>query len=339
MTDLVTTVAATIDYDDWTTTDDGDLVPQITTDTTIHDMLRLLDLQPGMTVMEIGTGSGYSGSLLSGVVGANGHVVSVDIDPGLIERARARHEQAGHINIELHAADGFNGWAAAAPFDRIVGWVAPHVLPTAWVEQAKLGAVIVTPVKIADVAGTNAIVRCVVDGGTVRDGELHPGSFIEMAPEIITELGLPIRYVDAVRRLPDGPPWWISAHQLHHQPNTVAEQLLAQLAEAEPKPEFFDRQAGDWRAFTAFLLASTTNPASVGGARGWGIGTAASDSIAVSLSNGALLATGTDEACDELTGALNEWRKLGEPILANLTPSFTADENGWAVRSHLGSST
>lgn len=336
MTDLVTAVAATIDYDDWTTTDNGDLIPQITTDTTIHDMLRLLDVQPGMTVMEIGTGSGYSGSLLSGIVGANGHVVSIDIDPSLVERARARHQQAGHTNIELHASDGFNGWEASAPFDRIVGWVTPHVLPTAWVEQAKPGTVIVTPVKIADVAGTNAIVRCVVDSGTVRDGELHPGSFIEMAPEVITDLGLPIRYVDAVRRLPEGPPWWISAHQLHHKPNSVAEHLLDRLVDAEPEPEFFDRQTGDWRAFTTFLLASTPNLASVGGTPGWGIGMATPDSIAVSLSNGALLAAGTDQARDELTTTLNEWRALGNPGLKDLPPCFTADEDGWAVRPRLG---
>lgn len=338
MTDLVTAVAATIDYDDWTTTDDGELVPQITAETTIHNMLRLLDIRPGMTVMEIGTGSGYSGSLLSGIVGAHGHIVSIDIDPGLVERARARHNQAGHTNIELHASDGFNGWQASAPFDRIVGWVTPHVLPTAWVEQAKPGTVIVTPVKIAEVAGANAVVRCVVDAGTVRHGELHPGSFIEMAPEIISELGLPVRYVDAVRRSPDGPPSWISAQRLHHQPITVAERLLAQLAEAESEPEFFDRHAADWRAFTAFLLASTTNPATAGGAHGWGIGTAAPDSVAVSLSSGALLTAGADAAREELTKALSDWQKLGEPGFASLASTFVADEGGWAVRPQLGDS-
>ena len=335
MTDLVSAVAATIDYDDWTTTDDGDLVPQITTDTTIHDMLRLLDIQPGMTVMEIGTGSGYSGSLLSGIAGADGHVVSVDIDPSLVERARTRHKRAGHNNIELHAADGFHGWAASAPFDRIVGWVTPHVLPTAWVEQAKTGAVIVAPVKIADIAGTNAILRCVVDGGTVRDGELHPGSFIEMAPEIITELGLPIRYVDAVHRTTAGPAWWISAHQLHQQPSTVADQLLSDVAHAEPEPEFFDRHADDWSGFTTFLLASSTNPASVGGTHGWGIGTATPNSVAISLSNGALLRAGTDEAHDEITTVLNEWRRADRPGLADLSPSLTADVDGWSVRPHI----
>lgn len=336
MTDLVAAVAVAVDYDAWTTTEDGEVVPQITTETMIHGMLRLLDVQRGMRVMEIGTGSGYSGALLSRIVGSDGHIVSIDIDAGLIERARARHEQAQHANIELHASDGFQGWVSERPFDRIVGWVTPHVLSTAWVEQAKPGAVIVTPVKIADVAVTNAVVRCVVDGD-IRGGQLHPGNFIEMAPEIITELGLPIRYVDAVCRLPDGPPWWISGHQLHGQPSTVAERLLDQLVDAEPEREFFNQGGDGWRGFTAFLLASTTNPASVGGARGWGIGTVIHDSIAVSLSNGGLLAVDNDEARNELANVLKEWYELGEPGLIDLKPSFTRGEDGWAVRPRLRS--
>lgn len=336
MTDLVSAVAATIDYDAWTTTDDGAPVPQITTDSTVHRMLRLLDVQPGMRVLEIGTGSGYSGSLLSGIVGACGDVVSVDIDPGLVERARVRHQRAGHANVEVHAADGFHGWASGGPFDRIVGWVTPHVLPAAWVTQARPGAVIVTPVKIADVAGANAVVRCAVDGGTVRDGALHPGSFIEMAPEVITEFGLPIRYVNAVRRSPAGPPWWISARALHDQPATVANHLLANLAHAEPEPEFVNRQDEDWWSFTTFLLASTTTPASAGGAHGWGIGIATATSIAVSLSTGALLTAGTHETRHHLTTALDEWRTAGRPDLTDLTPTFTTDEQGWAVRVRLG---
>lgn len=97
-----------------------------------------------------------------------------------------------------------------------------------------------TPVKIADVAVANAVFRCVIEGD-IRDGELYLVNFIEMAPEVITEFGLPIRYVDAVRRFPDGPPWWISGDQLHGQPPTVAERLLDQLVDAEPEHEFFNQ--------------------------------------------------------------------------------------------------
>lgn len=336
MTDLVAAAATAVDYDTWTTTDDGELIPQITTDTTIHSMLRMLDLRPGMRVMEIGTGSGYSGAVLSRIVGTDGHVVSIDIDADLVERARRRHEQAASRNVELHTADGFAGWAASGPFDRIVGWVTPHVLPAAWVEQAKTDAVIVSPVKIANVAGANAVLRCVINDGP-RDGQLHPGSFIEMAPEVITEVGLPLRYVDAVHRQLDGPPWWISADQLHDQPPTSAKDLLDQLIKAESEHEFFTEGREAWLAFTSFVLASTSRPASVGGACGWGVGTATPDSVAVSLSTGGLLAAGADEARSELVALAQEWRAADRPDLSKLALSFLPHDEGWAVRPQLHS--
>ncbi|MGQ0838009.1 protein-L-isoaspartate O-methyltransferase family protein [Actinokineospora sp.] len=335
MTDLIAAAATAVDYTAWTTTENGDLIPQITTDTTIHTMLGLLDLEPGMRVMEIGTGSGYSGALLSEIVGPNGHVVSVDIDPALVERARARHDEAGHGNIEVHAADGFEGWADSAPYDRIVGWVTPHVIPSAWARQARQGAVLVTPVKIADVAGTNAVVRCTLDD-EINGGELHPGSFIEMAPDVITNFGLPIRYVDAVRRLPDCPSWWISAHQLHDRSSSVADNLLDSLSRADLEPGFFDQGADGWRAFTAFVLASATDEAaSAGGPLGWGIGVATPESVAVSLSNGGLLFAGTDDARNSLTDLLAQWRKDGEPDYTKLTPSYSHGGDGWTVRPEV----
>ncbi|MGH3832846.1 MAG: protein-L-isoaspartate O-methyltransferase family protein, partial [Pseudonocardiaceae bacterium] len=272
----------------------------------------------------------HDGALLSRIVGSDGHVVSLDINASLIDRARGLHGQARHNNIELHTSDGIYGWANEELFDRIVSWVTPHVLPTAWVAQARPGAVIVTPVKIADVAAANTVVRCVVNGD-IRDGELHPDSFIEMSPEIITEFGLPIRYVDAVRRSPDGPPWWISGRQLHDQPPAVPERLLDELVKTEPERDFFTQGNDSWRDFTAFLLGSTTNPASAGGARGWGIGTARPDSIAIILGSGGLLTAGTNEAYDEIIKVLKEWCGLGEPALIELTPCFARDDNGWTV--------
>ncbi|MGD9486042.1 hypothetical protein WDH52_22820 [Streptomyces sp. TRM70308] len=50
----------------------------------IRRELETLDVHPGMAVIEHGTGSGYSGALLSHLVGASGTVTSVDIDPYLV---------------------------------------------------------------------------------------------------------------------------------------------------------------------------------------------------------------------------------------------------------------
>jgi len=71
--------------------------------------------------------------------------VSIDVDLvwlSVLELGTSRRDTP----IELHACDGVHGWKASVPFGRIVAWAAPHMLPTAWIERAAPGAVIVTPV-------------------------------------------------------------------------------------------------------------------------------------------------------------------------------------------------
>lgn len=155
MNDPVSDAVAGVEYDRWVTGSTGERIPQSTNPATIATMLRLLDLQEGMRVLEIGTGSGYSGALLARVVGQAGSVTSVDIDRDLTRRATRLHEHAGNRHVEVHTGDGFLGRADAAPYDRIVGWTTPHVLPNAWVAQTTEDGVIVTPVAIADVVLAN----------------------------------------------------------------------------------------------------------------------------------------------------------------------------------------
>jgi protein-L-isoaspartate(D-aspartate) O-methyltransferase len=62
-------------------TADGRQLPQTSTPELIATMLRLLDVQPGQRVLEVGTGSGYSTALLAHLVGAGGQVISLDVDP------------------------------------------------------------------------------------------------------------------------------------------------------------------------------------------------------------------------------------------------------------------
>jgi protein-L-isoaspartate(D-aspartate) O-methyltransferase len=51
-------------------------------------MLEQLDIQDGMRVLEIGTGTGYNSALLSVLVGRRGHVASVDVDARIAAEAR-----------------------------------------------------------------------------------------------------------------------------------------------------------------------------------------------------------------------------------------------------------
>ena len=108
-------------------------------------MLHELGLEPGMKVLEIGTGSGWNAALTAHGVGGDGLVHSVDIQHDLVERAREHLTAAGHPGVNLRAADGGAGWPEAAPFDRIVATVGCPDIPPAWLDQLTDGGVLLVP--------------------------------------------------------------------------------------------------------------------------------------------------------------------------------------------------
>jgi protein-L-isoaspartate O-methyltransferase len=100
-------------------------------------MLEALQIADGMHVLEIGTGTGYDAALLTHRLGGP-HVFSVDIDPDLITNARQRLDHLGYAPT-LAAADGADGFAEHAPYDRIVATCALFAVPPAWIEQLQPG--------------------------------------------------------------------------------------------------------------------------------------------------------------------------------------------------------
>ncbi len=92
-------------------------------------------------------GSGFSTALLSHMVGNDGAVCSVDVDREMSERAARLLPMDGHSNVLLRTGDGRKGWAECAPFDRLVAWAAASVVPRAWHEQTREGAILVVPMR------------------------------------------------------------------------------------------------------------------------------------------------------------------------------------------------
>jgi protein-L-isoaspartate(D-aspartate) O-methyltransferase len=108
-------------------------------------MCDLLDLQPGMTVLEVGGGSGYHAAVMATMVG-DGHIYSVERMPDLVATARRNLEKAGIKNVTMIEADGSLGLAEKAPYDRIsVAASAPKV-PEPLKQQLKVGGKMVLPV-------------------------------------------------------------------------------------------------------------------------------------------------------------------------------------------------
>jgi protein-L-isoaspartate(D-aspartate) O-methyltransferase len=108
-------------------------------------MLEQLDLQPGQRVLEIGTGSGFNAALIAAIVGPTGKVITIDIQPDLIEEARQHLEAAGYARVQTVAGDGGYGFPEGAPYDRIILTVGSAILAPAWREQLVEGGRLVLP--------------------------------------------------------------------------------------------------------------------------------------------------------------------------------------------------
>ena len=69
--------------------------------------IELLELKPGMSVADIGAGSGYYSSRMARRVGPAGHVYATDIQPGMIEilERRIKAENLANVSTILGAPD------------------------------------------------------------------------------------------------------------------------------------------------------------------------------------------------------------------------------------------
>jgi protein-L-isoaspartate(D-aspartate) O-methyltransferase len=109
-------------------------------------VLELLELGAGLSVLEIGTGSGMSAAVLSRAVGCTGRVYSVDADPEVVPRARGLLAGDGRVNVEVVLADGEVHQPAPAPFDRLVAWASrASGPPKEWLGLDRDGGLMVVP--------------------------------------------------------------------------------------------------------------------------------------------------------------------------------------------------
>jgi protein-L-isoaspartate(D-aspartate) O-methyltransferase len=143
-------------------------------------MLEQLDLQPGMRVLEIGAGTGYNAALLAELVGPEGSVITLDIDPLIVEEARAHLWSAGYGHVRVYAADGAHGYPEGAPYDRVLLTVGAADLSPAWIDQLHQDGLLVAPLRLGGVQASVALRK--VDG-VLRSRSLTPCGFMRLRGE------------------------------------------------------------------------------------------------------------------------------------------------------------
>jgi protein-L-isoaspartate O-methyltransferase len=108
-------------------------------------MLEASQTHDGDTVLEIGTGTGWTAALLAHRLGSDA-VASVDINPHCVTEARERLDRLG-LTPALAVDDGYQGYPALAPYDRIIVTASLRNVPPALLDQTRPGGTILTDIR------------------------------------------------------------------------------------------------------------------------------------------------------------------------------------------------
>lgn len=133
-------------------------------------MTELLDPRATDRVLEVGTGSGYQAAVLSKIVR---EVVSVERHAILAETAAARLRELGMDNVKVVTGDASAGYAADAPYDRIIVTAASPAIHPDLAAQLAPGGRIVAPV------GSEHVQELVVRHA---DGRVEPHGGVQFVP-------------------------------------------------------------------------------------------------------------------------------------------------------------
>lgn len=146
-------------------------------------MTEKLELDPGLRVLEIGTGSGYQAAVLSHLCK---EVVSIERYRTLADAARARIANLGIKNVEVIVGDGLAGAPDRAPFGRIVVTAAAESIPQALLEQLAEGGIMLLPLGPHD--GVQKLVKLRKSAGAVTREDLLTVRFVPLLPGRAQEL-------------------------------------------------------------------------------------------------------------------------------------------------------
>jgi protein-L-isoaspartate(D-aspartate) O-methyltransferase len=109
---------------------------------TVAFQSELLQVKPGLRILEIGTGSGYQACILA-AVGAK--VFTIERQKLLYEKTKVMLPKM-NFRIRPFYGDGYKGLPAHAPFDRIIITAAAPYIPDELIRQLKIGGIMVIPV-------------------------------------------------------------------------------------------------------------------------------------------------------------------------------------------------
>ena len=109
---------------------------------TVAFQTELLDVQAGDKVLEIGTGSGYQAIVL---LEMGAELFTIEYQKKLYEHTRTFLPKMGYMPNFFYG-DGSQGLPRFAPYDKIIVTAGAPTVPTALIDQLKVGGMLVIPV-------------------------------------------------------------------------------------------------------------------------------------------------------------------------------------------------
>lgn len=135
---------------------------------TVAFMLEKLDPKPGNTILDIGSGSGWTTALLGYLVGDKGKVIGLERIPELVSIGKNNLSKYHLKNAVIKRAGEEVGLSKEGPYDKILVSAESDYLPIELIDQLKAGGRIVIPIQ-----GAIEVVSKEADGSINQ--ESYPG--------------------------------------------------------------------------------------------------------------------------------------------------------------------
>jgi protein-L-isoaspartate(D-aspartate) O-methyltransferase len=154
---------------------------------TVARMTNAMEVKRGDRVLEIGTGSGYQSAYLSNLTDK---IWTIEIIKPLAERTRGVYDRliangySEYQAITSKNADGYYGWEAEAPFDRIIVTCGIDHIPPPLMQQLKPNGTMLIPVGPPGAQHVLKIVKQQGDDGaiSVARSDIYNGGRLSWVP-------------------------------------------------------------------------------------------------------------------------------------------------------------
>jgi len=135
---------------------------------TVRFMLELLDVKEGNSILDVGSGSGWTTALLAYLAGPTGKVIGVERVPELVKFGRGNLAKYKFPNARIEQAGKDLGWPKEGLYDRILVSAAAKELPEKLVAQLKVDGIMVCPI-------SNTVEKIMKQRGEKLERERHEG--------------------------------------------------------------------------------------------------------------------------------------------------------------------